>query len=58
MRKAKLCMTKGRVVKDTHTVDIWKGASKRKRGQMVGEVEGEPGNVCHLSLRGGFQEDT
>lgn len=51
-------MTKGLVVKDTHTMDIWKGASKRMRGQMVGEVEGEPGNVCNVSLRGGFQEDT
>lgn len=56
MREEKQGITKGRVLRDTHTEDTWKGASKRMREQIVGEVEEEPRNACHVSLRG-FQED-
>lgn len=41
-----------------HTEDIWKGASKRMREQMVREVEGKSENACHVSLGRVFQEDT
>lgn len=58
MREAEQCVAKGRVLEDTHTEAIWKGASKTIRGQTVGEVEGEPGNTCPGSPGRGFQEDS
>lgn len=58
MREAEQCTAKGRVLEDTHTEDIWKGASKRMREQMVREVEGKSENACHVSLGRVFQEDT
>lgn len=33
------------------------GRSKQMKEQMVGEDEGEPGNVCHVSLGNDFQKD-
>lgn len=43
-------MAKGRVLEDTHTGDVWEGASKRMKGQTVRENERKPGNARHVSL--------